>query len=32
MYVRNILNYTMVCKSAYEQSLGRGEFKEVKKP
>jgi membrane-bound lytic murein transglycosylase MltF len=31
MYVRNILNYTMAYKSAYEQSLRRGELKEKKK-
>lgn len=32
MYVRNILNYTMAYKSAYEDSLRRGELKEKKKP
>jgi membrane-bound lytic murein transglycosylase MltF len=32
MYVRNILNYTMAYKSAYEQSLRRSELKEKKKP
>jgi membrane-bound lytic murein transglycosylase MltF len=32
MYVRNILNYTMAYKSAYEQSLRRDELKEKKKP
>jgi len=31
MYVRNILNYTMAHKSAYEQSLRRDELKEKKK-
>ena len=31
MYVRNILNYTMAYKSAYEESLRRGELKEKKK-
>ncbi len=30
MYVRNILNYTMAYKSAYEQSLRRSELKEKK--
>jgi len=32
MYVRNILNYTMAYKTAYEQSLRRGGLKEKKKP
>jgi len=32
MYVRNILNYTMAYKSAYEQSLRRDELKEKKQP
>ncbi len=32
MYVRNILNYTMAYKSAYEQSLRRGDLKEKKTP
>ena len=32
IYVRNILNYTMAYKSAYEQSLRRGELREKKKP
>jgi hypothetical protein len=32
MYVRNILNYTMAYKSAYRQSLRRGELKKGKKP
>ena len=27
MYVRNILNYTLAYKTAYEQSLRRGELK-----
>jgi hypothetical protein len=30
MYVRNILNYTMAYKSAFEQSLRRGELKKGK--
>jgi membrane-bound lytic murein transglycosylase MltF len=30
MYVRNILNYTLAYKTAYEQSLLRGDLKEVK--
>ncbi len=30
MYVRNILNYTMAYKSAYEQSLRRGKLKDRK--
>ena len=30
MYVRNVLNYTLAYWTAYEQSLLRGDLKEVK--